>query len=548
MKIATLLTLTVFAVLFIPSQLFAQTTEFTQRGILDTSLSGLYDFEFRLYDVATGGTALAVQQHLGVEVTNGLYQVNLEFGDAFMGRSRYLEIGYKNLPGPFTTIFPRKLITSAPCIRVASDATFDQTSTPCVASITDDQIAHVSGDNVVGQKPLSWVPDGSSDYIQNTTAVQVGANFNIDGGGTVGGTLSGNTVNAVTQYNINGIRILANAGSQNLFAGENAGAANTGNSNSFFGVGSGQSNTGGRENSFFGRTSGPLNTTGYANSFFGWDSARWNTIGYSNSFFGTESGYSNTSGGGNTFIGRGSGKYNTTGGKNTAIGQSAGFNAGNLTFATAIGAESEAQYSNSIYLGRKFGQDTVYIPGNLKVTGATTFDGNLVLASGGVALFQSNITLTSLGSGGSAHICRNISNQLSFCSSSLRYKTNIASFGVGLDLIKQIKPITFDWKDGGMHDLGLGAEDVAAIEPLLVTYNKEGQVEGVKYDRIGVVLVNAVKEQQAQIEAGQKTVYQLQESLAGQAKVIKDLQTQLSTLNKIVCAMNPTDVLCISPK
>ena len=57
-----------------------------------------------------------------------------------------------------------------------------------------------------------------------------------------------------------------------------------------------------------------------------------------------------------------------------------------------------------------------------------------------------------------------------------------------------------------MSDLGLGAEDVARIEPLLVTYNASGQVEGVKYDRIGVVLLNAVKEQQAHIEAQQKQI------------------------------------------
>jgi len=37
------------------------------------------------------------------------------------------------------------------------------------------------------------------------------------------------------------------------------------------------------------------------------------------------------------------------------------------------------------------------------------------------------------------------------------------------------------------------------VAPELVFYG-DGQVEGVKYDRIGVVLINAVKEQQAQIE------------------------------------------------
>ena len=37
------------------------------------------------------------------------------------------------------------------------------------------------------------------------------------------------------------------------------------------------------------------------------------------------------------------------------------------------------------------------------------------------------------------------------------------------------------------------------MAPELVFY-RDGQVEGAKYDRIGVVLINAVKEQQAQIE------------------------------------------------
>jgi hypothetical protein len=39
-----------------------------------------------------------------------------------------------------------------------------------------------------------------------------------------------------------------------------------------------------------------------------------------------------------------------------------------------------------------------------------------------------------------------------------------------------------------------------AVEPLLVTRNELGQVEGVKYDRLNVVLVNAIKERQARIE------------------------------------------------
>ena len=79
-----------------------------------------------------------------------------------------------------------------------------------------------------------------------------------------------------------------------------------------------------------------------------------------------------------------------------------------------------------------------------------------------------------------------------------------------------------------MHDLGLGAEDVAAIEPLLVTYNDKGQVEGVKYDRIGVVLINAVKEQQTQLTAQQKEI-------DSQKVVITRQQAEIDLLKAAIC-------------
>ena len=82
-------------------------------------------------------------------------------------------------------------------------------------------------------------------------------------------------------------------------------------------------------------------------------------------------------------------------------------------------------------------------------------------------------------------------------------------FTRGLALLDQLKPITFKWKQNDLSDLGFGAEDVAKVEPLLVTHNDKGEVEGVKYNRITAVLVNAVKEQQAQISQLQQQVLSL---------------------------------------
>jgi len=155
------------------------------------------------------------------------------------------------------------------------------------------------------------------------------------------------------------------------------------------------------------------------------------------------------------------------------------------------------------------------------------------------------VRVRTLGSAGSESLCRNASGQISSCSSSLRYKTNIDRFGFGVDLIRQLRPITFDWINGGMKDLGLGAEDVAAIEPLLVNYNEKGEVEGVKYDRIGVVLVNAVKEQQEQIASQENEIKELKRQLESQRE---SHQKEIAELRALICSVTPAAGICSSPK
>ncbi|HEX8921237.1 MAG TPA: tail fiber domain-containing protein [Pyrinomonadaceae bacterium] len=156
----------------------------------------------------------------------------------------------------------------------------------------------------------------------------------------------------------------------------------------------------------------------------------------------------------------------------------------------------------------------------------------LALAASGAdaVIVRGWLRLETLDSAGSNHLCLNTSNQVATCSSSLRYKKNVAPFSFGLNLVQRLRPIRFEWKDGGMKDVGFGAEDVAAVEPLLVTYNAKGEVEGVKYDRISAVLVNAVKEQQGQIEAQQQQ--------------LKQQQTVIDGLKKLLCQQNPTADIC----
>ncbi|MCI0389222.1 MAG: hypothetical protein MOB07_10740 [Acidobacteria bacterium] len=162
---------------------------------------------------------------------------------------------------------------------------------------------------------------------------------------TIGGNKTfTNAVNTNSQYNINGSRVFANPGVDNLFAGVGAGANNTaltgGHLNSFFGAHAGSANTTGKFNSFFGAHAGSANTTGNANSFFGRDAGRSNTTGIENSFFGVGAGFSNTTGGQNSFFGREAGSSNTAGINNSFFGGHAGHSTttGNYNSFFGVGA------------------------------------------------------------------------------------------------------------------------------------------------------------------------------------------------------------------
>jgi hypothetical protein len=133
------------------------------------------------------------------------------------------------------------------------------------------------------------------------------------------------------------------------------------------------------------------------------------------------------------------------------------------------------------------------------------------------------LRVATLGAAGATALCRNASGQIATCSSSLRYKTDIKDFTPGLDLLRNLRPVSFRWKDEGTPDLGFVAEEVATIDPRLATYGAKGEVEGVKYDRVGVILVNAVKEQQAEIES---------------------LRRQVDALKALVCASQPDAAVC----
>lgn len=259
----------------------AQSTGFTYQGKLNDinqPANGNYDLEFKLFTALTGGTQDGTsRQVMNVAVSNGTFTVLIDFGaGAFPGADRFLEIGVRPAGGPsFTTLTPRQQVTLTPY--AIKSASADQASFAINATTATNatQLGGVAANQFV-QTNDSRLTDArsplpnSTNYVQNSATQQPTSNFNVSGNGTAGGTMSGNILNATTQFNLGNNRILSNAGASNLFGGVSAGNANTtGTSNTFFGQSAGSLNSVGNQNTFFGNLAGAANTTGSNNSIFG---------------------------------------------------------------------------------------------------------------------------------------------------------------------------------------------------------------------------------------------------------------------------------------
>jgi len=363
--------------------------------------------------------------------------------------------------------------------------------------------------------------------------------------------------------------------SDNTFIGNGAGLnTTTGASNTFVGSLAGQATVGGGNNTFVGINAGKSNVGSSSNTFIGANSANSNLTGSGNTYVGT-----NTDGGFLTSNGTAIGNNAIASQTNsTAIGANSFAGVANSLILGGVNGINGSTSDTLVGIGTTTPNTKLYIKdtNNSSITidsssvqGAgitldnrsssnngtavwrmftnsysTVFSQNSSGSSGDVLTINprsvtngdngngdvfvhgdfrasGTATVDILGTGGSASLCWNFQFVISACSSSLRYKKEINSFKNGLSLLNRLNPITFRWKSDNTLDLGFGAEDVAKVEPLLVTHNKQGEIEGVKYDRISAVLVNAVKEQQVQIELLEKQICDLRAIVSSHLSAIK---------------------------
>jgi uncharacterized coiled-coil protein SlyX len=124
-------------------------------------------------------------------------------------------------------------------------------------------------------------------------------------------------------------------------------------------------------------------------------------------------------------------------------------------------------------------------------------------------------------------------------------KENIKAMDKASETILALKPVTFRYKKeidaSGTPQFGLIAEDVADINPDLVTRDAEGKPETVRYDSINAMLLNEFLKEHRKMEEQDATITQLKSTVAQQeatiAKLKQDFQSKLAEQQKQIKAL-----------
>jgi len=126
--------------------------------------------------------------------------------------------------------------------------------------------------------------------------------------------------------------------------------------------------------------------------------------------------------------------------------------------------------------------------------------GNGFPVTGSAPILGTLLVTGSINVSGSTSITGGLSATSITETSALRYKENIVTLN-SADVIYNLRPVTFDWKDTGHRDYGLIAEEVNEHLPELVKKSDiTGEVEGIKYTKLTSLLIKTVQKQQEQID------------------------------------------------
>jgi hypothetical protein len=581
----------------------AQGTAFTYQGRLTdsgTAYTGTAEFQPTLWTAPSGGGVVASNSPTTVivNVTNGLFVLPLDFGSSFPGTARWLQLEVRTAIGPFSTLNPRQPITPTPYAITAGNVlagaglagvytnavTLNNSSNTFVGSgagLTGLNATQLNGSVALGALSNAWKvtgnagtvpgthfvgtidsqplelrvnsqrvvrmePDTNFDYSPNIIAGYKSNNISSTlGGQTIAGGGGTNWFGPTAPHTIaasfgtigGGVGNVV-YGSVGTIAGGERGTIGTNGYNSF--IGSGAYNVieagdgtiaGGRNNQIAPSAFGSMIPGGYNNKV--------GTNAYY-SFAGGQQAVANHSG---TFVwsDNAGGTFTSTGVNQFLVRAAGGVGIGTASPGAQLEVRTAAVSGNAI----RFGYNSAGGSGNLiaglsRVAIATDDQverlsirqtGNV-----GIGLTGPNYLLHLVADSAGKPNGGSWAN-----SSDARIKQNIQPMTKALERLKQLRGVTFEWRNPEDHanqegpQAGFVAQEVEKVFPKWVS-----EIPGAEHDRaltpdgkiksltlpfeFDAVVVEAIKEQQSQIEARDKDIAALKERVGALEKLMLELR------------------------
>ena len=253
--------------------------------------------------------------------------------------------------------------------------------------------------------------------------------------------------------------------------------------------------------------------TGYDNTVVGNNSMIVATTAGNNTAIGANVLNAATSAASNVGIGHSVLSSLTIGGENVAIGSGAMIDSINGISNVAIGSGAFAlgtSGNDNVVVGRSAGISTsgnsnVYI-GSYAAHLQTSGNNNITI--GYQALNTTNTVSNQITLGNSSHNLLRCAVTSITSLSDARDKSNVEDSTYGLELVKALRPVTFEWdtRDGakkGVKDLGFIAQELQSVddEHLSLVYDENPDKLEATYGRLIPVLVKAIQELTAKVEA-----------------------------------------------
>ena len=269
----------------------------------------------------------------------------------------------------------------------------------------------------------------------------------------------------------------------------------------------------------------------------------------------------NVNGTRNTAVGAGALEPMLGGNDNTAVGELAGSNyTGTESNNVCIGSGTEgtAGESNAIRIGEASTSGGITIANPSALANAISIGASM--STGGIQMLTllgfasvsigDNFSTTAGASScfvggifnqtpvaGSHAVVVGPNNKLADATlSSRKFKKDIAPIDKLSEGVLALRPVTFHWKSDNTNEpeFGLVAEEVADVNLDWITRNPQGEVTGVRYETIPILLLNEflkehkkVEEQQANIAELRSTVGVLTAQLKEQAAQIQKVSAQI---------------------